>query len=126
MNVCWQQELRPGTALHAIVQEATDALIAMDTERLEELARCCADLNRELAANCSPAELREAADEIAAETRLLGRILVETRANLAVLTRLHVIHLKERLDSSRAGGDTATARNDYRHFCAGGGSYGDN
>ena len=125
MNVCWQQELRPGAALRTLVREATDALIAMDAERLEELARCCVDLNRELEAQYSLAEVAEAAREIAAETDLLGRILVETRANLAVLTRLHVIHLNQYLDSTSAADNAAAACGDTRLFFAGG-SYGDN
>ena len=125
MNVCWQQELQSGATLHTLVQEATTALIAMDAERLEELARCCADLNRELEARQSPVQLRETAKEIVTDIRFFGRILVETRANLAVLSRLHVIHLGEHLDSMNAVGNIATASSDNPFFGLGG-SYGDN
>jgi hypothetical protein len=48
MTFEWQEQLRPGAALQEIVQQATAALIVMDAERLEELARCCADLNRDI------------------------------------------------------------------------------
>ncbi|HTJ30647.1 MAG TPA: hypothetical protein VL346_09110 [Acidobacteriaceae bacterium] len=123
MSVQWQKELRPGVALHTLVQEATAALIVMDAERLEELARCCADLNGELRANSSFEEATEVTGEIAAETRLLGRILIETRANLAVLSRLHVIHLQEQIDSRRAPGTSVQIAD--RHFSSGD-SYGDN
>jgi len=95
-------------ALKGIVQQATAALIAMDAERLEELALCCADLNREWdesdASMQTATELRGAGSELS----LLKSILQETRANLTVLTRLHTIRLRETLflesrqDSSRA------------------------
>jgi hypothetical protein len=96
MTIEWREQLRPGVALQEIVKEATVALISMDAERLEELARCCADLNRELQES---GEMVEAATELqsgAEDVRLLGRVLFETRANLVVLTRLHVLRLHDR------------------------------
>jgi len=95
MTMGWQEQLRPGVALRGIVQQATEALIAMDAQRLEELALCCADLNRELeGARMSPetaADFRASAEDM----ELLNRILFETRANLAVFSRLHVMRLGE-------------------------------
>jgi hypothetical protein len=46
MTVQWREQMRPGVALRDIVSQATISLIAMDAERLEELARCCMELNR--------------------------------------------------------------------------------
>jgi mRNA degradation ribonuclease J1/J2 len=100
MTIEWQEQLRPGVALRAIVAQATAALVAMDAERLEELAKCCADLNREIDRSGESAaaalELRDAGSEI----RLLDRVLYETRANLTVLSRLHAIRLREAMVSS--------------------------
>lgn len=125
MTIHWEQELRPGAALHTLVQEATAALIAMDAERLEELALCCADLNRAIEAGNAFAEVAEAAGEIAAETELLGRILIETRANLAVLSRLRVIHLREHFDRTRVQEEAVRVRI-RNSFFSSGESYGDN
>lgn len=97
MTIGWQEQLRPGVALKGIVQQATAALIAMDAERLEELALCCADLNREwdgpVARSQAASELRG----VGSDLDLLKSILRETRANLTVLSRLHTIRLREAL-----------------------------
>jgi len=97
MAIGWQEQLRPGVELTGIVQQATAALIAMDSERLEELALCCADLNREWdesgAQVHATSELRGAGSDLS----LLKAILSETRANLTVLSRLHTIRLREAL-----------------------------
>jgi hypothetical protein len=101
MTIGWQQELRPGVALREIVRQATEALIRMDAERLEELARCCSDLNRDfnrdLQGPDSDTALKAAADMQASahDLRLLERVLFETRANLKVFTRLHAMRLNE-------------------------------
>jgi hypothetical protein len=96
MAIEWQEQVRPGVALCALLTEATAALIAMDACRLEELAQCCADLNREVQESgsvaCAAAELQGAK----AELSLLQRVLFESRANLTVLSRLHVLQLRER------------------------------
>lgn len=104
MAMAWQEQLRPGLALKGIVQQATAALVAMDAERLEELALCCADLNRErdepgMRAQAD-AELRGTGSDL----NLLKAILSETRANLTVLSRLHSIRLREAFffESSRS------------------------
>jgi hypothetical protein len=97
MTIGWQEQLRPGVALKGIVQQATAALIAMDAERLEELALCCADLNREWdksgACGRAVSDLRG----VESDRNLLKAILSETRANLTVLSRLHTIRLREAL-----------------------------
>ncbi len=87
----WREQLQPGQALREIVQQATLALVAMDADRLEELARCCADLNLDLQ---DPHLRAEAAEELWSSRRdlmLLDSILFETRANLSVFTALHQI-----------------------------------
>lgn len=95
MAIGWQEHLRPGVELRSIVQQATAALIAMDAERLEELALCCADLNREDRQR-DTAEMREPNSfaGVRDEMDLFGGILRETRANLTVLSRLHAIRLR--------------------------------
>jgi hypothetical protein len=111
MTVGWREQLRPGVALREIVAQATASLIAMDTERLEELARCCADLNRgsvdvhiaefhggdaaNADANHADSESWTALEQMAMDLRLLDRVLYETRANLTVLTRLHAVRMRE-------------------------------
>ena len=101
MTIGWQQELRPGVALREIVRQATEALIRMDAERLEELARCCSDLNRDLHRDLqgsdSDTAIEAAADMQASahDLRVLERVLFETRANLTVFTRLHVMRMNE-------------------------------
>ena len=108
MTIGWQEQLRQGGALKGIVQQATVALIAMDAERLEELALCCADLNREWdesgARTRAASELRGAGNDL----NLLKSILRETRANLTVLSRLHTIRLREALylETRRSSGST--------------------
>ena len=94
MTMEWQDQLRPGIALKGLVKEATDALISMDAERLAELARCCADLNRELQESGETAEAAMELRSAAGDVKLLGRVLFETRANLVVLTRLHLLRLQ--------------------------------
>jgi len=101
MTIEWQEEFQPGVALRQIVHQATEALVRMDADRLEELVRCAADLNREVRdagdRAASDVEIREAASDV----NLLGRILSKTRANLAVLFRLHALRLGRELDSQR-------------------------
>jgi len=106
MIIAWQEQLRPGIALKEIVQQATAALVSMDAERLEELALCCADLNR----GSEESGLREEAaiglQGAGSDLELLKRILHETRANLSVLTRLHTIRIREAIsleDQQHAG-----------------------
>jgi len=97
MTIGWQEQLRPGMALTTIVQQAIAALIAMDAERLEELALCCADLNRGWEENGLSQEAGVHLQSAGSDLELLKRILHETRANLTVLTQLHTIRLREAL-----------------------------
>jgi hypothetical protein len=101
MTMEWQEKLQPELAVRQIVYLATQALVRMDAERLEELARCCAVLNREIedTGNRETAgiELRKAEPEV----KLLGRILSKTRANLTVLMRLHALRLEKEMDLQR-------------------------
>lgn len=95
MTIAWQEQMRPGGALRDIVQQATAALVAMDAKRLEELARCCADLNREIEACDEMAEAVATLRDVRKDLKLLDRVLYETRANLTVLSRLYTIRLQE-------------------------------
>ena len=94
MSKEWQEQLRPGVALRGIVQQATAALVAMDAARLEELAQCCVDLNRELEKTGIP----DAAGDLRAsenDLKLLNRVLFETRANLAVFSQLQLMRFQQ-------------------------------
>ncbi|HEU5351234.1 MAG TPA: hypothetical protein VFU55_06525 [Terracidiphilus sp.] len=77
-------------ALKALAAEATHALALLDAERLEELARSCEALNRELA-HAGPKEraawARDAADA-AKGMAVFSRVLDVTRSNGRVLRRL--------------------------------------
>ncbi len=97
-----------------LLQEATDALVRMDADRLEELARCCADLNRQMQSVTAGSGTALSSRRVASSDRaafsmkgleqqlsaqrasmaVMARLLAETRANLRVLTRLHMQRLK--------------------------------
>jgi hypothetical protein len=111
----------------SLLQEATEALVRMDANRLEELARCCEDLNRKMQSDCEDSvqaqkeALRGMTSEISAQKAslaVMSRLLEETRANLRVLTRLHILRLK-----AAAGGIPDF---DLWHSHAAGVEYGDN
>ena len=76
--------------LKEIVVEASKALARLDSNRLEELARSCAALNRDLvpldaeARMCLARQARDAAVEMA----IFARVIEATRANLNVMQRL--------------------------------------
>lgn len=76
--------------LKKLVAEASQALIRLDADRLEELAHSCRALNRELkpAGRQERAELSRQAREAAGEMALFARVLEATRANLTVMNRL--------------------------------------
>lgn len=95
MTIGWQEQVRPGLALRELLTEATAALISMDAQRLEELAQCCADLNEEARETGDLADARAELQQATQEMKLLHRVLLETRANLTVLSRLHVLRLRE-------------------------------
>jgi hypothetical protein len=109
-TMLWQERMRPGVELREVVEQAIAALVRMDAERLEELATCCADLNREL---IERGELSEAAEHIIRsrdQSDLLGLVLEETRANLAVFSRLHTLRLRAQAQSSSIDGEPFRAR----------------
>jgi len=95
MTIGWQEQVRPGLVLRELLTEATAALISMDAQRLEELAQCCADLNQEARETGGLADARAELRQATQEMKLLHRVLLETRANLTVLSRLHVLRLRE-------------------------------
>ncbi len=80
----------PSPALKQIVLEASQALAQLDADRLEELARSCAALNRDwrIADAVEHAELTRQASESADDMAIFARVLEVTRANLAVMSRL--------------------------------------
>ncbi len=76
--------------LREIVAEASQALIHLNAERLEEMALSCEAMNREMLADGGPARkaMSDQITEAAAGMKLLGRVLDETRSNLKVLCSL--------------------------------------
>ena len=133
---------RSRVELTGLVREATASLVRMDADRLEELARCCRDLNREPAERANqrvdvqavrqpeqrlsqfdghnqgqfrdqnrdqfrasespdPDSMRDLTGELSQELAaqrasmdVFARLLVETRANLRVLSHLHALRLR--------------------------------
>jgi len=86
----WGKEMHPGSGLRGLLQEAIEALVLMNADRLEELARCCVDLNRDLPGwneGCQPTTARLNVG-LGLDLELFGQILQETRANIRVLNRL--------------------------------------
>lgn len=73
--------------------EASQALIRLDADRLEELALSCELLNRQMMAGGGPdrAQIAQQASETAAGVRILGKVLDATRSNLKVLHALREI-----------------------------------
>jgi hypothetical protein len=94
-----QAKGQAGLEMKELVREASAALARLDAERLEELARCCQALNRDLRKRSGVqgprepgaqlgaalvAQVREAAGEFVVFTR----VLEATRVNLEVMMRL--------------------------------------
>ncbi|WP_058185804.1 hypothetical protein [Terracidiphilus gabretensis] len=85
-----------------LVREASAALARLDAERLEELARCCQALNRDLRKRSGApgddelgAVLAAQAREAAGEFVVFTRVLEATRANLDVMMRLRVFQQEQ-------------------------------
>ncbi len=81
---------RFNTGLKELVVEASQALARLDTDRLEELARSCEALNRDVQqANgqeyAAPVIISR---EVQGELAILARVLEATRANASVMHRL--------------------------------------
>jgi hypothetical protein len=89
--------------LATIVQQATQALVLMEADRLEELALCCADLTR----SDNPRSALEFEDtnlfRLREPLRLLECVLFETRANLSILSRLHAMGMTSERQVLRRG-----------------------
>lgn len=85
-----QGEVRCHPELRALVVEASLALARLDTERLEEMARSCEELNRALTPlrDEARAELACQARNAAGEMSVFRRVLKATRANLDVMSRV--------------------------------------
>ncbi|MGD0733713.1 MAG: hypothetical protein ABR976_01150 [Terracidiphilus sp.] len=81
---------RDHPVLKEIVVEASRALARLDANRLEELARSCQALNRDLPHETPEirADVARQAHEAMAELAVFGRVLEATRANLNVMQRL--------------------------------------
>jgi hypothetical protein len=103
MTTGWREQVRPGMKLRALVREATAALVAMDARRLEELARCCEDLNCEFQETSKTVSTTIEMQSMSEDVILLSRVLQETRANLVILSRLRAIRLRERLAPGPVG-----------------------
>ena len=86
---------RMNPELKQLVAEASRALACLDADRLEELARSCQALNRELP-NLQKEERIELACQAGAATEdmaVFGRVLEATRANLDVMNRLRELQM---------------------------------
>lgn len=81
--------------LKHMVQEASLALAHLDADRLEELARASAALNRDwrIADAIEQAEIARQARQAAADMAVFARVLEATRANLNVLRRLRDLRM---------------------------------
>lgn len=78
-------------SLVQVIRQTTAALVFADAERLEELARSCPNPGREEQVKWNESQVQTAGSDL----RLLALTLEETRANLAVIERLHQIRLRE-------------------------------
>lgn len=85
----------PRPELKALVAEASQALAQLDAARLEELARSCQALNRELAPQSAMERRRlaEEARDAAAEMAIFARVLEATRSNIRVMERLRELRM---------------------------------
>jgi hypothetical protein len=76
--------------MRALIVEASRSLAQLDSDRLEELALCCAELNREFAEGDAArrAEIAQSARDARQDFAVFARVLEATRANLKVMNRL--------------------------------------
>ena len=87
--------------LVTVVRQATEALVLMDANRLEELALCCADLTRGDCWSPEDAGLDGELSRLREPLRLLECVLFETRANLSILSRLHAMGRLPQMDFAK-------------------------
>lgn len=80
-------------SLKQVVTEASQALIHLDAERLEELAKACRALNRPLPPprSADGTELVRQAEEARADMAVFARLLALTRENLQLMERLRAL-----------------------------------
>jgi hypothetical protein len=90
-----QAKGQAGLEMKELVREASAALARLDAERLEELARCCQALNRDLRSRPGTQGRNELATTLATQMReaagefvVFTRVLEATRVNLEVMMRL--------------------------------------
>ena len=90
-----QAKGQAGLEMKELVREASAALARLDAERLEELARCCQALNRDLLRRPGAQGRNELATTLATQVReaagefvVFTRVLEATRVNLEVMMRL--------------------------------------
>ena len=90
-----QAKGQAGLEMKELVREASAALARLDAERLEELARCCQALNRDLRRRQGTQGRNELATTLVAQVRaaagefvVFTRVLEATRVNLEVMMRL--------------------------------------
>lgn len=83
-----KQPITPG--LRLLVQEASRALAHLDADRLDELVRTCAALQRDLrfADAMERFEFAREARQAAGDMAVFARVLDATRSNLDVMRRL--------------------------------------
>ncbi len=89
------EKRRINQELKQLVSEASRALACLDADRLEELARSCQALNRDLPVMQREERIALArqAGEAAGDMAVLGRVLEATRANLDVMKRLRELQM---------------------------------
>jgi hypothetical protein len=97
-----QGNTKAAPEMKELVREASAALARLDAERLEELARCCQALNRDLRKRSRTqgqaevgATLAVQAREAAGEFVVFTRVLEATRANLEVMMRLRAFQQEQ-------------------------------
>ncbi len=86
---------RTNPELLRLVVEASRALACLDAERLEELARSCQALNRDLPhfRREDRIELARQAGAMAGDMAVFGRVIEATRDNLDVMNRLRELQM---------------------------------
>jgi len=91
--------------LRSIVAEASLALARLDSGRLEELAFCCAALNRDLETTgpARKSELARQAEQARGDMAVFRRVLDATRANVMVIKRLRELRAGRKPGYAEAG-----------------------
>jgi hypothetical protein len=91
MTIGWQEQLKRVGAVQDVLREATDALVRMDAKRLEELALCCSDLNREVLKSGPGADVAARFQDALPDMEVLRLVLAETRIGLSILYRFQAV-----------------------------------